>query len=346
MQSLLPLTESVLNYISHNKGDFNQLALNVFYYQYQYCEPYQRYCNHLNKTPNNILQWQDIPAVSTEAFREFTLTTLPISTAHYTFQTSGTSQENKGKHYYHDMTLYNAAIRSSFMKGLGLSIERKYLFRVLTPPFSEVSTSSLFYMFQQVLNWYGESSSKYYFKNDALECEQLVRDLQEDEKENRAVVLLGTAFSWVNFFDYLQENDIKFQLPPSSCLMETGGLKGKTRSVSRQELYSMFENQLGFSLNHCFSEYGMTELSSQSYSKPNSHCFRSPSWMPVQIINPETGKEVALGETGLVQFFDLANITAVSAIITSDLAIKHADSFELIGRAPKAILRGCSTAFE
>jgi hypothetical protein len=103
---------------------------------------------------------------------------------------------------------------------------------------------------------------------------------------------------------------------------------------------------LGLPLKHCFSEYGMTELSSQCYSLPNSHHFISPSWMPVQIINPETNQEVAVGETGLVQFFDLANVTAVSAIITSDLAIKHEKGFELVGRAPKAVLRGCSTAFE
>lgn len=342
----MSLTESILQYILNQTGDFNSLALQVFHYQYQQCQPYQRYCNQLNKRPENISRWQDIPAVSTEVFREFTLTTLPISRAKYIFQTSGTSQETKGKHYYHEMTLYDAAIRSSFMKGLGLSTKKEYCFRVLTPSFSEVSTSSLFYMFQQVLSWYGDVSSQYYFKNGELDCEQLVMDLQRDEKENRSIVLLGTAFSWVNFFDYLEEKGIKLKLSSECRLMETGGLKGKTRSVTRQALYGMFETHLGLSLNHCYSEYGMTELSSQSYSKPNSHCFMSPPWMPVQIINPETGKEVGVGETGLVQFFDLANLTAVSAIITSDLAIKHSDSFELIGRAPKAILRGCSTAFE
>ncbi len=346
MHTVLPLAKPILDYILYQKGDFNQLALAVFNYQYQHCEPYQRYCNQLNKVPENIQAWRDVPAVSTEVFREFTLTTLPPSSTKYIFQTSGTSQDRKGQHYYHDMTLYDAAIRSSFMKGLGLSTDKKHVFRVLTPSFTEVSTSSLFYMFQQVLSWYGEEESAYYFKNDELDCEHLVHDLKEDEKNNKPVVLLGTAFSWVNFFDYLQEQDLTFKLSPESRLMETGGLKGKTRSVSRQELYQSFETSLGLSLKHCFSEYGMTELSSQSYSKPNSHCFMSPSWMPVQIINPETGKEVEVGETGLVQFFDLANLTAVSAVITSDLAIRHSDSFELIGRAPKAIIRGCSTVFE
>lgn len=68
--------------------------------------------------------------------------------------------------------------------------------------------------------------------------------------------------------------------------------------------------------------------------------------MPISLIEPETGKEVAVGETGLIQFFDLANLTAVSAVTTSDLALKHAQGFELLGRSPKAVLRGCSTIFE
>ncbi len=337
---------SILNYILHQSGDFNALALEAFAYQYTHCEPYKHYCDQLKKTPENIQTWQEVPAVSTEVFREFTLSTLSPSTARYIFQTSGTSQESKGKHYYHDMTLYDAVIQSSFMRGIGLSKQEKHVFRVLTPSFSEVPTSSLFYMFQQVLAWYGEPESQYYFENNELNCPQLVQDLQEDVRKNRPVVLLGTAFSWVSFFDYCQEHQIILRLPEGSCLLETGGLKGRTRAVSREELYQLFYTQLGLSLEHCFSEYGMTELSSQCYSLPNTHHFISPPWMRVRIINPENNAEVAVGEKGLVQFFDLANLTAVSAILTSDMAIKHAEGFELTGRAPKAILRGCSTAFE
>jgi len=348
------LNTDILQHILHKKGDFNTLALAVFAYQYQHITSYQRYCQQLNKTPENIRRWQEIPAVSTEVFRELPLCTFPPETARHVFQTSGTSDEIKGKHYYHDMQLYDAAIQASFMKNLGLVLKsdtqeiflQRSLFRILTPTFQEVSTSSLFYMFQQVVDWYGDAQSQYYFNNNDLNCEKLVQDLLRDIKENRPVVLLGTAFSWVNFFDYLEEHSIRLVLPESSRLMETGGLKGRTRTVSREALYQLFHTQLGLPLDNCYSEYGMTELSSQCYSLPNTHHFISPHWMPVQIIHPETRCEVAVGETGLVQFFDLANMTAISAVLTSDLAIKHTEGFELIGRAPKAILRGCSTVFE
>jgi hypothetical protein len=342
----MQLVQAIQDYITTGQGDFNLLALQVFSYQYHHCEPYQRYCQQLGKTPDTVKTWQQVPAVSTEIFREFTLCTLPIAEAKYIFQTSGTSQETKGKHYYHDMTLYDAAIKNSFMSSLGLAEQPKPIFRVLTPSFADVSTSSLFYMFQQVIEWYGDARSQFYFHQNELDVEKLTHDLQEDIAEDRAVVLLGTAFSYVNFCDYLQDHQIILPLPKGSRLLETGGLKGRTRTVSRSELYDLFRTLFGLDLSHCFSEYGMTELSSQCYSQPNSHIFHFPRWMPTRIIDPETGDEVPVGKTGLVQFFDLANYSAVSAVVTSDLAIRHQNSFELIGRAPKAILRGCSTAFE
>jgi len=338
----MSLNQKVLDYILNQTGDFNQLALETFAHQYQQCKPYQEYCRKLNQTPENIDAWQEIPPVSTEVFREFDLCTLPPETARYVFQTSGTSQEKKGKHYYHDMTLYDASIQASFMQGMGLSSKDRATFRILTPSFSEVPTSSLFYMFQKVLEWYGNTSSQFYSQDYA----GLTKHLLNDTQKSHPVILLGTAFSFVNFFDYLNDKNIALKLPKESKLLETGGLKGRTRHVSREALYQLFNTQLGLESEHCFSEYGMTELSSQCYGKPNSHVFFSPPWMPVRIIHPEKDHEVAIGETGLVQFFDLANTTALSAILTSDLAIKHPQGFELVGRSPHAILRGCSTVFE
>lgn len=342
----MSISTDILNYIKTQNGNFNSLALEAFAHQYQYCLPYQHYCRQLGKNPEQVKHWKEVPAVSTEVFREFDLCTLPTENARYVFQTSGTSQEKKGRHYYHDMTLYNAAIQESFMAGLELSNKSKIIFRILTPSFEDISTSSLFYMFQKVVEWYGDTNSAFYFKNNELDHAQLARDLANDVRENRAVVLLGTAFSFVNFCDYLDSKGLSFLLPKGSRLLETGGLKGRTRTVTRTELYALFTSHLGLPLSQCFSEYGMTELSSQCYSLANSHIFYSPHWMPVQIIHPETGQEVEIGQTGLVQFFDLANLTAVSAVITSDLAIRHKNAFELLGRAPKAVLRGCSTAFE
>ena len=341
----MQLKSAIINYIEKGKGDFNQLALAAFHYQYTHCQAYQHYCQQLKRYPDQIQNWQQIPAVTTDVFREFELCTYDPTQAQYIFRTSGTTQEKTGKHYYQDMTLYDTVIRHSFIKGLRLKEEEACIFRILIPSFQPAKTSSLSYMLQQVVNWYGSVESKFYFDKDKNEIDyaMLFEDLTEDINKQRKIVIIGTAFSFINLFEYTKT---AWQLPKGSTLMETGGLKGRVRETSRAELYHLFKTRLGIKSDFCFSEYGMTELTSQFYSYPDSHIFLSPAWMPVRIINPETNLDVKLGEMGLIQIFDLANLEAISAIQTSDLAIKHQQGFELVGRSPTAQIRGCSTAFE
>jgi phenylacetate-coenzyme A ligase PaaK-like adenylate-forming protein len=340
----MSLTNTIQAFMQNNIGDFNQLALEVFAHQYTHCEAYQRYCQELKLTPTTVDHWHDIPSVPTDVFREFDLCTFDPAEAKYVFETSGTTQDEKGRHFYQDMTLYDEAIRQNFMRGIGLKNAQSITFRILTPAFNEVKTSSLFYMLQRAVEWYGDANSRFYMANNQMDYNALIADVAEDIQQNRPIALIGTAFSFVNLFDDVK--DLTWQLPVGSVLMETGGLKGRAREIAQDELYQLFQSRLGLTAEHCFSEYGMTELSSQCYSKPGSHIFTSPHWMPVRIVDAETGNDVNVGETGIVQFYDLANVDTISAITTADLAIKHAEGFELLGRAPLAVLRGCSTQFE
>jgi O-acetyl-ADP-ribose deacetylase (regulator of RNase III) len=172
----------------------------------------------------------------------------------------------------------------------------------------------------------------------------------------------------VHLLDFLAEQNLRFELPPDSRVMETGGYKGRSRTMPKAELHSFITERLGVPASHIICEYGMSELSSQAYDLgalasrrqvPLLHSeklagetpalpdrvtrhFRFPPWSRVQIISPETGREVAEGETGLIRVFDLANVFSVMAIQTEDLAVRHADGFELIGRAALAESRGCS----
>jgi hypothetical protein len=207
------------------------------------------------------------------------------------------------------------------------------------------------------------------------------RRLLHFQQPARPILLLGTAFSFVHLLDYLVENKLSFRLPPGSRVMETGGYKNRSRSMPRTELHQLITKRLGVPLSHIICEYGMSELSSQAYDTKLEHrsptrrdavgvqalacldgtlkrelqragsetgappcwChFYFPPWARVQIISPETGREVADGETGLIRVFDLANVFSVMAIQTEDLGIRRGDGFELIGRAALAEARGCS----
>ena len=123
--------------------------------------------------------------------------------------------------------------------------------------------------------------------------------------------------------------------------METGGYKGRTRTVPKAQLRQMISKFLGVPTSHVLSEYGMSELSSQAYDGAGG-VFHFPPWARARIISPETGAEVGDGETGLLRVFDLANIGSVMAVQTEDLAVRRGDGFELLGRAASSEPRGCS----
>ena len=158
-------------------------------------------------------------------------------------------------------------------------------------------------------------------------------------------MILATAFSLKGFLNYLKDKKISLKLPGGSRLMETGGFKGRVKAVSKRALYAECEKRLGIKGEFCFSEYGMTELSSQFYA-PASGIFKGPSWVRTLVIDPRTGKEAKRGEPGLLRHFDLANRGSVLAIQTEDLGRAKGGGFELLGRAPGADLRGCSLNYE
>jgi hypothetical protein len=154
------------------------------------------------------------------------------------------------------------------------------------------------------------------------------------------VLLLGAALAFLHWFEAMDP----ITLPAGSLAFETGGYKGTRRSLSKEALYEMFRNRLGLDASEIINEYGMTELSSQCYTRGLGRPHVAPPWMRVIAVDPATGLEVADGETGVLRIFDLANLGSVLAIQTRDLAIRRGADFELLGRDPAALPRGCSRA--
>jgi hypothetical protein len=156
-------------------------------------------------------------------------------------------------------------------------------------------------------------------------------------------LILGTAFSFVHLLDFLAEKELRVRLPERSRIMETGGYKNRSRTMPKPELHTLITQFLGIPREQIICEYGMSELSSQAYDSGNyGRHFQFSPWARVQIISPETGREVGDGETGLIRIFDLANVFSVAAIQTEDLAVRRGHGFDLIGRATLAEPRGCS----
>jgi hypothetical protein len=326
--------------------EFDELARAIFAFQYERCETYRAYCERLKLTPSTVSHWKQIPAVPTSAFKDFALRCFPVEDTVAEFRTSGTTREKAGKHIFPTLELYEAAIKPNFAVHL-LTDDTRLPMIVLTPPPREAPHSSLSHMMGVVMRDFGTAKSGYFIENGALCTERLIAALQEAQTTHQPVFLLGTAFAFVHLFDHLREQNLRFDLPDGSRAMETGGFKGRSREVTKKELYAMFEKYSGIPPARVVNEYGMTELSTQFYDQTlregrQTDRKLTPPWSRVLMIDPNTGKEAKEGERGLIRVYDLANLWSAMCIQTEDLGVAHGDEFEVLGRAAGAKVRGCS----
>ena len=229
---------------------------------------------------------------------------------------------------------------------------------ILTPPPAQAPHSSLVHMFETVRQKLGARRSRSFRRQigDEWLMDFGFRRRARCACNNRqpAIVnpqlLLGTAFSFVHLLDYLVEKNLRFELPAGSRVMETGGYKNRSRSMPKVGIARAHHGAARHSarkhhlrIRHERIEFaGLRSRKSEIHRTSAITCFHFPPWARVQIISPETGREVADGETGLIRIFDLANVFSVAAIQTEDLGIRRGDGFELIGRAQLAEPRGCS----
>ena len=348
-------------------NELNQLALELFALQFKYNSAYRVICEARKRTPDIVEHWTQIPAVPAAAFKELELTCLAPSERTAVFHSSGTTEQHPSRHFHNaeSLVVYEASLWSWFERHIFADSEFRIQnseLLVLTPPPEQAPHSSLVHMFDVVRQKIGGASvpasrAEFLGKIAAdgswtLDFDVIIQKLKAACDKATPMTLLGTAFSFIHLLDFLAENNLRFRLPPGSRVMETGGYKNNSRTMPKSELHALVTRWLGISQSHIICEYGMSELSSQAYDfeiqnsefriQNSERRFHFPPWSRVQIISPETNREVANSETGLIRVLDLANVFSIMAIQTEDLGVRHGDGFELIGRAQFAEPRGCS----
>jgi Acyl-protein synthetase, LuxE len=326
-------------------SDFNELALELFALQFTHNPAYRKLCEARRLTPDKVEHWTQVPFVPTAAFKELEMSSIPPNERSAVFHSSGTTEQKPSRHFHcaESMKVYESVCWTWFEKNV-VALGGKYDLIVLTPRSAQVPHSSLVHMFETVRQGLNVLESAFVGKSDeggawVVDFEATLAALNAGSKPK---LILGTAFSFVHLLDYLVEKNLRLRLPEQSRVMETGGYKNRSRTMPKSELHSLITWHLGVSRENIICEYGMSELSSQAYDTGPQRQFRFPDWARVQIVSPETGREVAEGETGLIRIFDLANVFSVAAIQTEDLGIRYGAGFELIGRAALAEARGCS----
>ena len=319
-------TDSIFNI--QTEDEFNAAALAVFKFQYTSNLVYQEFCNLLNKNIVSVTNYTDIPFLPIQFFKSKKVL-IQNATPEITFSSSGTTGTVTSKHYVSNVQVYI----DSYLKGFKYFYGdiREYCVLALLPSYLEREGSSLIYMADDLIKKSDHPDSGFYLNN----IDALVTKLQALEKKGVKVLLIGVSFA---LLDVAEQYNLNLK---NTIVMETGGMKGRRKELIREELHQ--ELQKGFGVSKIHSEYGMTELLSQGYSKGNG-IFNTPPWMKILTRDPEDPLTLqTTGKTGGINVIDLANINSCSFIATQDLGKVHQDnSFEIIGRFDNSDIRGCN----
>jgi hypothetical protein len=319
---LAALKEKILNFLQNGEGDFGGLLLEAHVLQRENCEPYGRFCAQQAA----LESWQEIPALPLSAFRHAPIRCFPAEQIVRSFHTSGTTGEGHGTHDFFTLDLYREAALGGWQRAGLPRLETLCL--VSSPELAPHSSLSC------MAGWLAPEENFLLGRWDEL--------VTRIEAAEVPLTLFGTALAFLDFFEWL--GDRALHLPSGSLALETGGYKGTRRNLPKADLYALFESRLGLPADSVWNEYGMTELSSQFYTHGLGLPHRSAPWVRGLVLNPETGHEVEEGEIGVLRIFDLANLGSCCALQTRDLAIRRGEDFELLGRDPAALPRGCSRA--
>jgi hypothetical protein len=311
-----------------SEHDFEEAALAVFSYQAQHCRVYRDYLNLVGISPFSVKNIYKIPFLPVEFFKTHKIIT-DEKQEELIFQSSGTTASGVSKHFVADAGTYTKSFEKSFALFYGSPEE--YCILALLPSYLSQKNSSLAYMVSRLIEKSHYPESSFYLSD----YEKLFFTLQKLAAEKIKTILLGVSYALLDFVQ-------NYPLPLNHVIvMETGGMKGRRQEITRNELHQLLCT--AFRVEKIHSEYGMTELLSQAYSR-GSGIFQPPPWMNILFRNPGDPFSVSKkNKDGVVNIIDFANVYSCSFIATQDLGNSAgANQFEIIGRTDNSDLRGCN----
>ncbi len=313
----------------HNQKQFKEVALEIFRFQAENNAVYKKYIQLLKRNPNTVTSLEEIPFLPIQFFKTQKIVS-NINQEEIIFTSSGTTGKNQSKHFITDLAFYKKSFRKGFEQFYG-TVE-DYVILALLPSYLERKGSSLIFMVKDFIQKSKHKESGFYLNT----LNDLYQTLLQLKQTHKKVLLIGVSFA---LLDFVEQFSIQY---PQLIVMETGGMKGRRKEIIREELHNLLRK--GFGVENIHSEYGMTELLSQAYSKRNA-LFQCPNWMQLLIRNTENPFSYLPNyRIGGINVIDLANYNSLSFIATDDLGKKHQDNlYEILGRFDHSDIRGCNT---
>lgn len=313
-----------------SESTFEQTALEVFRVQYAHVPIYRAFCDSLKHTPANVSSLQHIPFLPIEFFKTHRVIA-DDAIPQLVFESSGTTGTVNSKHFVADTSLYEQSFLRCFEMFYGKAEEFAVL--ALLPSYLERGNSSLVFMAERLIQLSQQKESGF-FLHDFEKLRDTLLALRERKQKT---ILLGVTYALLDFAELFP-----FQFP-ELIVMETGGMKGRREELTREEVHTAL--CASFAVDAIHSEYGMTELLSQVYSKGGG-VFQSPPWMKILLRDVQDPLRLLQEEqTGAVNVIDLANLYSCSFIATGDAGRMQANGFEILGRLDSADVRGCNLLY-
>ncbi|HLT52593.1 MAG TPA: hypothetical protein VKZ97_01810 [Flavobacteriaceae bacterium] len=308
--------------------DFEKKALEVFRFQFENVPVYRSFCDLLYVHHSDVKSLKDIPFLPITFFKSHQVL-IEGQNTETVFSSSGTTGQAVSKHHVSNLAIYEQSFTTGFKHFYG-PIE-DYTVLALLPSYLERSGSSLIYMAEQLIALSKQEKSGFYLHN----LSELHTVLEQLEQADKKTLLIGVSFA---LLDLAEKHPMQLR---NTIVMETGGMKGRRKELIREELHDILKSGLGVKTIH--SEYGMTELLSQAYSKGHG-VFECPKWMQVVARDPEDALSLLeTNKTGGLNIIDLANINSCAFIATQDLGKVNTDgTFEVLGRFDHSDIRGCN----
>ncbi len=310
--------------------DFEELALAVFRYQAASNALYRQYLDLLSVAQEQVRQLSDIPFLPIQFFKAHSIQS-GIWSSEKVFSSSATTGSVPSQHLVRDEMWYRENARRGFTHFYGPLED--YVVLALLPSYLERTGSSLILMAEDFIQESNQELGGFYlYEQDAL----LAQINKISSETNKRILLLGVSFALLDLAEQHGQ-----PLPSGTIVMETGGMKGRRKELTRTELHNILQE--AFRLPNIHSEYGMTELFSQAYSKGEGLFYPCPS---MKVMTREITDPLSLRNderTGALNIIDLANLDTISFIATEDLGKVYADgSFEILGRLDASEIRGCN----
>jgi polyhydroxyalkanoate synthesis regulator protein len=321
---------TIENIFQVTNENFENLALSIFKLQFEQIEVYQEYCKIMGKSPDSVQSLSDIPFLPIDIFKTHDVIS-KSAIPELIFESSATTGQTTSKHQIIDVSIYEISFLKTFKMFYGAPDE--YIFLALLPSYLERNNSSLVYMTDRLIKESKNTQSGFFMNN----FEELNNQIQLSKNSEKKIFLIGVTYALLDFSEQYPQ-DLS-----NATVMETGGMKGRRKEMVRDEIHTFLKNKLKVEKVH--SEYGMTELLSQAYSKGDG-IFSCPPWMKVFIRDSYDPTQFSETGSGGINVIDLANINSCSFIATGDLGRKtNKDSFEVLGRLQDAEVRGCNLMY-